>query len=417
MSQGDLEEKLQRGERLNVLFLNDIGFQHGAGMAHRRQVQSFLLLGHRVMGLCWSQGPVEGSIPIVPPGATGVWLGMRELPHLHSNGYYDEEAVIEVILEEARPLEPDVIIVGNLHGARWPLRILPALQSAGYLVIAYMHDCYLVAGRCAYPGHCLLYETGCDETCPTADEYPVLAPAKIPGAWKLRREIFCGANGIPLATNSCWTLSMAQKALKGLRYADVVYYGLNERLFKQIDRALARRLLGIPQDRLVILSGAVHVNEHRKGGHLFQKVVSALAKKALLLVFGAQFSYLKGVKATGLLRDYRKMPLLYSAADLFLGTSLEEAFGQTFCEAAACSLPIVAFKVGGIPEVARHGVNARLVEGISVEGMLAEIDFFMKNPQEREAYGAAGRAMVEEEFTLRRQGERWLEYLRTATSL
>jgi glycosyltransferase involved in cell wall biosynthesis len=141
-------------------------------------------------------------------------------------------------------------------------------------------------------------------------------------------------------------------------------------------------------------------------------VIKALSKNVVFLLFGAESTRAKGVTSTGLLRDFRKMPLLYNAADVFLGTALEEAFGQTLCEASACALPIVAFNVGGVPEVARHNVNARLVNECNMSGILSDLNYFMNNPYERERFGLAGRKLVESEFTLQRQGERWMEYLR-----
>jgi glycosyltransferase involved in cell wall biosynthesis len=110
------------------------------------------------------------------------------------------------------------------------------------------------------------------------------------------------------------------------------------------------------------------------------------------------------------------MPLVYSAADIFLGTSLQEAFGQTYCEAAACGLPIVGFRVGGVPEIARHGANARLVDPGDVDATVQELRTLMADPSARAELGRGGRALVEAEFTLRRQGERWMEFLRGMAS-
>jgi len=167
----------------------------------------------------------------------------------------------------------------------------------------------------------------------------------------------------------------------------------------------------------VVLCGAVNLSDKRKGGHLLKQIVSALSKKVLFLMFGAESERLKGVMPTGLIRDYRKMPLLYSAADIFLGTALEEAFGQTLCEAAACELPVVAFNVGGVPEIARHDMNARLVNQFSARGAIDEIGFFMDNTSKRREYGRAGREIVTRQFSLMKQGERWMEYLRKVASL
>jgi glycosyltransferase involved in cell wall biosynthesis len=368
-------------------------------------------MGHDVEAMCWVQG-IEGEISFVPPRATGRWQGMRELSYVHASQGLSDEDICREITRQASASDPDVIIVGNLHGADWPLELLLHLRELDALVIAYMHDCYAITGRCAYPGPCQLFKTGCDETCPTADQYPVLAPANIPAAWRLRRKIFCGGDGVFLATNSLWTLSMAKEGLVQPRHADVVYYGLDQTLFKPIEKRLARRLLGIEENRFVILGGAVNLNEQRKGAPIYREIVSALNKEALFITFGENSDCTKGVRATGLLRDYRKMPLLYSAADIFVGAALEEAFGLTLCEAAACATPVVAAPVGGVPEVAMHERNARLVNGNGVSAFIKEIDFFMRDRNARIRYGLAGRALVEQEFTLERQGQRWVDYIR-----
>jgi glycosyltransferase involved in cell wall biosynthesis len=411
-----VRRKLERREPLDVLFVNDLGFQYGAGIAHLRQIQSFVLAGHRVSGLCWAQGPEEEAIPLVPPGARGAWLGMQVLDPAGPDPEREPAAAGEAIAASAARLGPDLIVVGNLHAARWPVGIFRALARLDALVVAFMHDCHLATGRCAYPEECRLLETGCDATCPTAGEYPALDPARIAGAWRLRREIFGGPSGLPLACNSRWTLEVARRGLGGPRLAEVVYYGLDDRLFRPVDRALARRLLGLPADRLIVLGGAVNVAERRKGGAAFREVAEQLGGEALCVVFGAEAGGSDRIVTTDLVRDYRKMPLLYSAADLFVGTALEEAFGQTLCEAAACGLPIVAFEAGGVPEIARHDCNARLVPRGDVPALVAEVRALARDPERRAALGGAGRALVAAEFSLATQAERWGAYLRAASA-
>lgn len=397
---------------LRFLFINDSGFQYGAGMAHLRQIQSLLLLGHEVAAFCWRQSAEEQRAAFGPVPPAG-WLGLREFRDLHLEMAADEETINTGLVDAARAARPDVVIVGNLHGAGWPISLLSRLKGAGLPVVAFMHDGYYVTGRCAYPGECRLYEVGCDETCPTPREYPALEPARIPEAWRVRRRVFGGPHGVALAANSRWTLDMARRSLPGLQHSATLYYGLDDRLFKPIDRALARRLLGVPDDRPVIVAGAVNMSDRRKGGPVLKEVVAAVGQRAHFLVFGRDAADLGAVQSTGFLRDFRRMPLIYSAADVFLGTSLEEAFGQTYCEAAACGLPVVGFRVGGVPEIARHDVNARLVEAGDVDALVSELEALLEKPTDGAELGRAGRALVEAEFTLRRQGERWMKFVRS----
>ena len=53
------------------------------------------------------------------------------------------------------------------------------------------------------------------------------------------------------------------------------------------------------------------------------------------------------------------LPLL-SVSDVFLLPSAEESFGLAALEAMACGVPVVASRVGGVPEVIEHGVSGFL---------------------------------------------------------
>jgi len=404
---------------LKALFLNDVGFQYGAGIAHLRQIQSFLKMGWDVSAICWSAGETNKVFPFFFPYMKGRWLGIESLPYLRTDCGISSQRITDTLVHKIRQSNPDVVIVGNIHGARWPLEMLLALKALPHRLVVYMHDCYWFTGRCAYTQGCSMHRTGCNQNCPTWEQYPSLPPDQIFDAWLLRRQLFCGSRGIPIATDSKWLLSELKNSMPSVTKADCVYCGLDESLFSPINKESARRLLGIPLDSFVILGGAVNLTEYRKGGHIFQKLVSMFQaeKDICFLVFGAQSNTLPNVYSTGLIRDYRKMPLVYSAADVFVNTSLEEAFGQTMCEASACGVPVVAFAVGGIPEIARHGINARLVYERSEVALAEEINFFRQEPTERLLYGRAGRELVESEFSLKAQGERWVQYLQSFEDL
>jgi N-acetyl-alpha-D-glucosaminyl L-malate synthase BshA len=64
------------------------------------------------------------------------------------------------------------------------------------------------------------------------------------------------------------------------------------------------------------------------------------------------------------------VPLL-SVSDVFLLPSAQESFGLAALEAMACEVPVVASRVGGLPEVIEHGVNGFLHALDDPDGMAA----------------------------------------------
>jgi glycosyltransferase involved in cell wall biosynthesis len=84
------------------------------------------------------------------------------------------------------------------------------------------------------------------------------------------------------------------------------------------------------------------------------------------------------------------VPRLLSAADLYVLPSRAEAFPTVLMEAAACGLASVATRVGGVPEIIRHGENGLLVPVGDSKAMASAIQGLLAEPQRRARL--AGRA-------------------------
>jgi len=111
------DQKIKAGNNLKVLFINDVGFQYGAGIAQFRQVQSFLLKGYQVGAYCWN-GASHMARAVVPNGVDRhLWQGMRAFPELHCDRGCKEEDIVKGLVAAVTEFSPDLVIVGNLHGA------------------------------------------------------------------------------------------------------------------------------------------------------------------------------------------------------------------------------------------------------------------------------------------------------------
>jgi glycosyltransferase involved in cell wall biosynthesis len=64
----------------------------------------------------------------------------------------------------------------------------------------------------------------------------------------------------------------------------------------------------------------------------------------------------------------------------------------------ACELPVIATRVGGIPEVVRHGVDGFLYDIGDINSMADGCVFILKSPHAREDLGKAARERATSEF-------------------
>lgn len=105
---------------------------------------------------------------------------------------------------------------------------------------------------------------------------------------------------------------------------------------------------------------------------------------------------------TGLIQD----PFgegVYEAADIVCQLSdWEELFGWMIAEAMAFGKPIVATKVGGIPELVNDSVSGFLVERNDPVSAAERLNRLAADPELRRRLGDAGRSVVREKFDLRR---------------
>ena len=329
---------------LKVAMVNDHGGRFGAGIAHARIASGFKMAGHEV------------RLFILKSYANQLKL-----------------------VSDMEKYKPDVVIFGNIHGASPQSLELVRRIAKNFPTYWVLHDFWLLTGRCTYPGQCDKYLSGCDASCETYKEYPMLKPDKIAEAWKDKFLCFELEEGLTLLANSLWTAQLARKAMNAGHPGNSstvaqIRLGVPTEIYRPLDKNISRVAIGIDLDKFVIVFSSTTLGDKRKGGDLLVKAISSLNLPDLeLIILGYADVKLdiEGVKTTymGYVTDPAILAATYSAADVHVGPSTEETLGQSFLEAAACGIPSIGFGVTGIRDAVAPGITGYWAEQVSVAAL------------------------------------------------
>lgn len=183
-----------------------------------------------------------------------------------------------------------------------------------------------------------------------------------------------------------------------------------------------RRRYSIPEDRAIVTQVSWMIPE--KGITDFleaARLVFARNRKVQFVLVGDgafRNAYMKDAAAMGLdghitwtgMVDDPFGEGVFHAADIVCQFSRwEEVFGWMIAEAMAHRKPVVATRVGGIPEVITDDVTGHLVERGDARAMSERILELLDNPELRMRMGDAGREAVAGKFDLRKNVARLID--------
>ncbi|GJQ60335.1 MAG: glycosyl transferase family 1 [Candidatus Scalindua sp.] len=182
----------------------------------------------------------------------------------------------------------------------------------------------------------------------------------------------------------------------------------DEPLVQDMTTANLRKGWGIPIDHPVVCT-ITHLEEH-KGVVYLIKAASLLLKsrenvtfllvgngslKDSLIKLCMKLNIEKRVIFTGERID---TPEILSLIDVFVLPSIREGLGLSILEAMSHGKPIIATKVGGIPEIVTDGVNGILVPPCNPDALVSALETLLKNKEKREQMGFHGKRICNESF-------------------
>jgi glycosyltransferase involved in cell wall biosynthesis len=299
------------------------------------------------------------------------------------------------LLPPLAPEELDQIDVVHLHTvADWfdVPRWLEKLPCRIGLVIS-VHDMWHITGGCFLYRGCDRYtsEIGRCNSCPIL-KWP--ANRMLASTAYSRKLCAYRNSGARMVANSHWLAELASRSAiaKACGRVRVIPPGIDLSIFKPQDKELCRKQLGLPADAFVIVTGGASLKDTNKNVRWLLEQLSLLPElgKVIVLAFGEGSLPAPGrlsVRFEGGIRDRCHLARLFAAADVFVTASSMETYGLTLVEAMACGIPVVAFRVGGIPEAAPEGQGAILCGLRDGAALLGAISSLRKSPELREKLG------------------------------
>jgi len=177
-------------------------------------------------------------------------------------------------------------------------------------------------------------------------------------------------------------------------------------------RAEARRLLGIPEERFVVGWVGRMTGIKRTGDVLLTlKGLRERGVDAVLCMIGdgpdrervERQAHELGIARHCLYLGYQDdVARWYSLLDAFLLPSANEGTPVTAIEALAAQRPVVATRVGGVPDVVREGEDGFLAEVGDVDGLVDALELLARDPELRARMGEQARERMLERYAVER---------------
>jgi L-malate glycosyltransferase len=181
---------------------------------------------------------------------------------------------------------------------------------------------------------------------------------------------------------------------------------LNLAVHRHTDASALRARLARPDEKVVIhVSNFRPVKRTPDVVRIFAEIRAALPARLLMVGGGPDRDAAEALAAElGVSADIwflgeqeQVMPLL-SASDLFLLPSAQESFGLAALEAMACHLPVIASRVGGLPEVIEDGTTGFLHPFDDLGAMARSAIALLRDEPRRRQMGLAGARIVRDRF-------------------
>lgn len=268
--------------------------------------------------------------------------------------------------------EADIIHIHWINHAFLRPEDLASLRKLDKPLVWTFHDSNAFTGGCHVRYSCNYFENECGNCPILKNENPDDQSHKI---WQRKQKAYQQLNFSIVAPSRWMHDSIRRSSLLKHSRVEIIPNTLETTIFKPWDKKTARKALGLPEDKFIMLSGFMPSRKdlHKGTPYLLEALQILIDNKMVdkqhveLIIFGNKDTanvpeFAVNTTFLGTISDDEKLSMCYSAADVFLTPSLEDNLPNTVMESLSCGTPVVAFTTGGIPDMVTHYENGYLAQ-------------------------------------------------------
>lgn len=320
--------------------------------------------------------------------------------------------------------EADII---HLHWTTFGFLSLRSLQKLANLnkpIVWTLHDMWAFTGGCHYTGDCRNFQVNCGNC------QFLKRPHDRDLSYKVfqKKFTFFSKAALHIVTSSRWLAqearqsSLIKRSINSSNEVPVrtIPTPIDHHTYAPVNKVKLREELNLPQDKFLVLFGAMNIADKRKGFKYFKDALDLLKQMPInidqeiaLVIFGKASAEMLDLLPypthnLGVLSGDEKIAQAYNAASLFVIPSLEDNLPNTIIESLACGTPVVAFDTGGIPDMVEHQQNGYLAKYKSAEDLAKGIHWVWQKSDTKQLANNA-RQKVLDNFTEEKVSNQYIE--------
>ena len=338
-------------------------------LVQRKSSDDFTVIG--------AEGKIDKAMSRVRPLLDP--LGLKFYPNKTASWFSPSLLPFSNIADKINMIDPDIV---HLHWINEGMMSISDIAKIKAPIVWSLHDMWAFTGGCHYDEACGRYSENCGRC-------KVLASQKEKDLSRIifnkKDKIYNKIANMTIVGLSRWIADCAQRStLFKDRNIVNIPNPIDTDKFKPVDKITARRLLGLPEGRKLVLFGAMGAtSDPRKGYVELQEAINKLEVDDMeLVVIGstkpsASTGFIYPIHFMGRLYDDVTLQLLYSAVDITVVPSLQENLSNVIMESMSCGTPVIAFDIGGNRDMIEHQTNGYLVKPFDTYDFVNGIEWIL----------------------------------------